>query len=123
MGTKLNVFHLHFDQWHIRTILRLQPWQTKAERFYALQFHPEVVHTPMGFKIIKNFVFHICGLQAAWTMKSFIETATEEIRAKSGKEKGCMRHKRRRGFNSGRGFRAQGHREDSSPVFLLITEF
>lgn len=59
----------------------------KGRSFFALQFHPEVVHTPMGFRIIRNFLFHICSCKPLWTMKSFIETATEEIREKVGKKK------------------------------------
>jgi GMP synthase (glutamine-hydrolysing) len=59
----------------------------KGRRFFALQFHPEVVHTPMGFRIIRNFLFKICSCKPLWTMKSFIETATEEIREKVGKKK------------------------------------
>jgi len=55
-------------------------------KFYALQFHPEVVHTPLGVKIIRNFLFAICGCKPSWTMKSFIETATQEIREKVGKK-------------------------------------
>jgi len=52
----------------------------KNKRFYALQFHPEVVHTPMGKRIIRNFLFKICGCRPTWTMKSFIETTTKEIK-------------------------------------------
>ncbi len=59
----------------------------KKKRLYALQFHPEVVHTSMGFKIIKNFVFKICGCKPLWTMKSFIECATQEIKEKVGDKK------------------------------------
>jgi len=55
--------------------------------FYALQFHPEVVHTERGKDILKNFVRGICRLKPTWTMKSFIETATEDIRQKAGKGK------------------------------------
>ncbi|MEC4675639.1 MAG: glutamine-hydrolyzing GMP synthase [Nitrospirota bacterium] len=51
---------------------------------YALQFHPEVVHTDGGKKILKNFVNRICGCKPTWTMKSFIETAKQEIREKAG---------------------------------------
>lgn len=59
----------------------------KNMKFYALQFHPEVAHTPLGLKIIKNFLFNICGCRPAWTMKSFIETTTEEIQEKVGKKR------------------------------------
>ncbi|MBM4146226.1 MAG: glutamine-hydrolyzing GMP synthase [Nitrospira sp.] len=59
----------------------------KGRSFFALQFHPEVVHTPLGFRIIRNFLFNICSCRPLWTMKSFIETATEEIREKVGKKK------------------------------------
>ncbi len=56
----------------------------KKKHFYALQFHPEVVHTVNGTKIIKNFVTGICGAQPTWTMKSFIGSAKQEIRAACG---------------------------------------
>ena len=59
----------------------------KGRSFFALQFHPEVVHTPMGFRIIRNFLFQICSCKPLWTMKSFIETATEEIKERVGKKK------------------------------------
>ena len=56
-------------------------------RFYGLQFHPEVVHTPRGKKIISNFVRKICGCGRKWTMRSYVDQAVEEIRAQVGKEK------------------------------------
>ncbi len=59
----------------------------KKRQFYALQFHPEVVHTEKGREIIRNFVFRICGSKPAWTMKSFIETAKKEIREKVGNQR------------------------------------
>ncbi|MBE0427880.1 MAG: glutamine-hydrolyzing GMP synthase [Nitrospirae bacterium] len=59
----------------------------KRKKFYALQFHPEIVHTFMGFKILKNFIFSICGCKPLWTMKSFIETTTREIKEKVGNKK------------------------------------
>ena len=55
-----------------------------SRRFYALQFHPEVVHTPLGSRIIRNFVFEICGCRPLWTMKSFIDGVTQEIRERVG---------------------------------------
>lgn len=59
----------------------------KKRKFYALQFHPEVVHTPKGSEIVKNFLFHICRCRPTWTMKSFIETASQEIKDKVGNKK------------------------------------
>ncbi len=59
----------------------------KKRNFYALQFHPEVVHTEKGREIIKNFVFDICRCKPTWTMKSFIETAKKEIREKVGNQR------------------------------------
>jgi GMP synthase (glutamine-hydrolysing) len=55
-----------------------------ARRFYGLQFHPEVVHTPQGEKIIENFLFCVCNCQKTWTMKSFIMNTVDEIRTTVG---------------------------------------
>jgi len=52
--------------------------------FYALQFHPEVVHTPQGMEILKNFVYRICGCGPNWTMRSFVEQALADIRSRVG---------------------------------------
>jgi GMP synthase (glutamine-hydrolysing) len=56
-------------------------------KLYALQFHPEVAHTPRGKEIIQNFVFHICGCSMDWTMGSFIEEACERVRRQVGDQK------------------------------------
>ncbi|MCR6734667.1 MAG: glutamine-hydrolyzing GMP synthase [Afipia sp.] len=53
-------------------------------KFYAMQFHPEVVHTPDGAKLIKNFVRKVAGLTGDWTMRAFREEAVEKIRAQVG---------------------------------------
>jgi len=52
------------------------------KRIYGLQFHPEVVHTPRGMHLIKNFLFHICGCSNLWTMESFLEQASQDLRRK-----------------------------------------
>ncbi|EIZ78243.1 GMP synthase [Novosphingobium sp. Rr 2-17] len=54
------------------------------KRIYAMQFHPEVVHTPDGGKLLKNFVRHVCGLAGDWTMAEFRKAKIEEIRAQVG---------------------------------------
>jgi GMP synthase (glutamine-hydrolysing) len=59
----------------------------KRRKLYALQFHPEVVHTTEGFEILRNFLFTICKCKPTWTMKSFIQTATKEIKEKVGNKK------------------------------------
>ncbi len=59
----------------------------KDRRFYALQFHPEVVHTEQGSKILKNFIFNICKCKPVWTMKSFVETTVEGIKERVGDDK------------------------------------
>ena len=55
-----------------------------VRRFYGLQFHPEVVHTPEGKRMLGNFLFRICGCRKTWTMKSFARDAVQEIREKVG---------------------------------------
>lgn len=54
---------------------------------FALQFHPEVAHTEEGGRMLRNFVFQICGCRPTWRMSSFIEWAIEDIRAKVGNNK------------------------------------
>jgi GMP synthase (glutamine-hydrolysing) len=53
-------------------------------RYYGTQFHPEVVHTPDGGKLIANFVRHVCGCTGSWTMAEFRKTKIAEIRAQVG---------------------------------------
>ncbi|WP_102959659.1 glutamine-hydrolyzing GMP synthase [Mangrovicella endophytica] len=56
----------------------------EVRRFYGVQFHPEVIHTPDGAKLLSNFVHRIAGLRGDWTMAAFKDQAIEEIRAKVG---------------------------------------
>jgi GMP synthase (glutamine-hydrolysing) len=58
----------------------------EERRVWAVQFHPEVHHTPLGAQILKNFVFGICGANGDWTPAHFIETTVAAIRAKVGKD-------------------------------------
>ncbi|MGI8589131.1 MAG: glutamine-hydrolyzing GMP synthase [Chloroflexia bacterium] len=51
---------------------------------YGIQFHPEVVHTPQGARLLSNFLFGVAGLRADWSPASFIEEAVESIRATVG---------------------------------------
>jgi GMP synthase (glutamine-hydrolysing) len=56
-----------------------------AERkIYATQFHPEVMHTAEGAKMLSNFVYHVCGCSGDWRMDSFVEATIQQIREKVG---------------------------------------
>jgi len=56
----------------------------ESRRIWAVQFHPEVHHTPLGAHLIKNFLFAICGARGDWTPAHFIETTVAGIRGKVG---------------------------------------
>ncbi len=55
-----------------------------ARKIYALQFHPEVAHTPQGLDILRHFLYDICGCAGDWTPRAFIATTIEQIRARIG---------------------------------------
>ncbi|HJN89180.1 MAG TPA: glutamine-hydrolyzing GMP synthase, partial [Verrucomicrobiota bacterium] len=56
-------------------------------RFYGLQFHPEVAHTPKGKIIISNFVHKVCDCGRKWTMRNYVDQAIEDIRSQVGKDR------------------------------------
>jgi GMP synthase (glutamine-hydrolysing) len=55
------------------------------KRIYGVQFHPEVVHTPRGKDVLRNYLYTICGCTGGWSASSFIQSAVEDIRQKVGK--------------------------------------
>jgi GMP synthase (glutamine-hydrolysing) len=57
------------------------------KNIFGLQFHPEVVHTPEGRTILKNFIYRICGCQGNWTMGNFITDSLTKINKEVGKGK------------------------------------
>ncbi|HEV2157379.1 glutamine-hydrolyzing GMP synthase [Bradyrhizobium sp.] len=61
--------------------------QDEKRKYYGLMFHPEVVHTPDGAKLIRNFVRKIAGLTGDWTMRAFREEEIQKIRQQVGKGK------------------------------------
>jgi len=58
--------------------------EESQRRIYGLQFHPEVVHTPRGLDLIKNFLFHICECSNLWTMESFLEQTRQDLKRRIG---------------------------------------
>ena len=58
--------------------------ENAAEKLYAIQFHPEVLHTVEGTKMINNFVKNVCECAGDWKMDAFVENTIAEIREKVG---------------------------------------
>ena len=58
--------------------------ENAEKKLYAVQFHPEVMHTQEGTKMLSNFVYDICGCTGDWKMDSFVETTIHQIREKVG---------------------------------------
>lgn len=61
--------------------------ENAEKKLYAVQFHPEVMHTQEGTKMLSNFVYDVCGCIGDWKMSSFVETTIKEIREKVGNGK------------------------------------
>ena len=59
-------------------------FEHRQRGIYAVQFHPEVVHTPHGQDVLKHFLYDACGCRPTWTMSSIIETSVEAIRSQVG---------------------------------------
>ncbi|HEX4979131.1 MAG TPA: glutamine-hydrolyzing GMP synthase [Acidimicrobiales bacterium] len=60
--------------------------ESPERRIFGVQFHPEVVHTPRGQELLKNFLYDVCGCRPTWTNTSIIESAVDAIRAQVGDE-------------------------------------
>ncbi len=97
LGSSLDVWMSHGDQvtqlpgvWEVLAHTDNSPhaaFRHRERPFFAVQFHPEVVHTPHGKEILANFVFRIAGCRPTWTMRSFVESSVARIRAHVGE--GC----------------------------------
>ncbi len=61
--------------------------ENKEKKLYAVQFHPEVLHTQEGTKMLSNFVYQVCGCAGDWKMDSFVEDSIKAVREKVGNGK------------------------------------
>ncbi len=58
--------------------------ENAERRMWAVQFHPEVHHTPLGSEILRNFALHICGAKPTWTPQHFIDATVAQVRQQVG---------------------------------------
>jgi GMP synthase (glutamine-hydrolysing) len=86
-GDKLTELPRGFEAAARSTNSAFAAMEFRDRNLFGLQFHPEVVHTPRGREILRNFMFRVCGCQGLWTMTSFIERSLEEIRQKVGDDR------------------------------------
>lgn len=61
--------------------------ENAAKKLYAVQFHPEVMHTPLGARMIRNFLYNVCGCKGEWTMSSFTKRTIKALKEKIGDKK------------------------------------
>ena len=58
--------------------------EDEAKKLYAIQFHPEVLHTVKGKEILSNYVYNVCGCKGDWTMDAFVDSSIKAIKEKVG---------------------------------------
>ena len=76
----------------IHQCVRLQRMENAEKKLYAVQFHPEVMHTQEGTKMLSNFVYDICGCTGDWKMDSFVETTIHQASVKRLETARCCVH-------------------------------
>ena len=91
--------------------------RSRTRRLYGVQFHPEVVHTPHGQDLLKNFLYDVAGAPPAWTPAAVIEEQVERIRAQVGQPR-HLRALRRRRLRGRRAARLQGVGDQLTCVFV-----
>ena len=97
LGPQLDIWNSHGDKvaalpsgFHATARTENSPFaaiENPVRNLFAVQFHPEVAHTPRGKEILQNFAYHVCQCAMDWTMGSFIQEACERIRQQVGDEK------------------------------------
>lgn len=66
---------------------RVAVMESQEKKWFGIQFHPEVIHTKQGQKILSNFLFSLSGLKPEWSMKAFLQDKVEQIRSQVGNQK------------------------------------
>ncbi len=83
-GDRVNVLPDGFEAVAASRTCPFAAMANDARRFYALQFHPEVVHTAFGEKIISNFLFGVCGCERGWRLSAWMERTVGRLREEIG---------------------------------------
>ena len=88
-------------------------FEAPESRIYGVQFHPEVVHTPHGMDLLKNFLYDVAGAPPSWTPAAVIEEQVERIRAQVDARRVLCGSEGRRRLRSGSAARPQGRRRSA----------
>ena len=83
-GDRVEAIPANFERGAVSATCPFAAMVDNAKRFYALQFHPEVVHTQFGTDILRNFVFGICKCVADWKLSSWVDDTVEKMKAQVG---------------------------------------
>ena len=67
--------------------VKIAAYQVEGEKMWGVQFHPEVLHTAEGKKMLRNFVYNVCGCSGDWKMDSFVENNVKALRERIGEGK------------------------------------
>jgi len=62
----------------------LAAMENEPQKIWAVQFHPEVAHTPHGAEVLRNFLYRVCGATGDWTPAAFIDEAVADLRRRIG---------------------------------------
>ncbi|MBO4344504.1 MAG: glutamine-hydrolyzing GMP synthase, partial [Victivallales bacterium] len=83
-GDRVEAIPASFERGAVSATCPFAAMFDNARRFYALQFHPEVVHTQYGTDILSNFIFRICGCARDWKLTTWVDDTIERMRAEIG---------------------------------------
>ena len=80
----LKQLRLGSGSWRIHKDCPVAAAENEEKKLYAIQFHPEVLHTQEGTKMLHNFIYQVCGCSGTWKMDAFVENSVKAIREKVG---------------------------------------
>ncbi len=83
-GDRVEAIPANFSRGAVSATCPFAAMFNNEQRIYALQFHPEVVHTQYGTQILRNFVFGICGGRADWKLSSWVEDTVAQLKDRIG---------------------------------------